>query len=94
MNNLLPPCFNTCFTLISNIHAYYTRSSAWGNLFVQFNRTSMSKNSVVHRGISYWNSLDDSLKSLPSLPAFAKKIESSVPRLVFINKGVTCKLFI
>ena len=80
-------CINVCitysllvlipvFTLTSNIHAYYTRSSARGNLFVQFNRRSMSKNSVVHRGISYWNSLDDFLN-----PAHRQRgFSCSVPR--------------
>ena len=75
-HNLLPHCLNTCFTLTSNIHAYNTRCSAKGNLFVQFNRTSKSKNSVVNRGISYWNSLNDSLKSSPSLSMFVKNLRA------------------
>ena len=76
MHNLLPSCFNSCFTLASNMHVYSTRSSARGNLFVQFNRTSMSKNSVIYQGTLYWNSLADSLKSLPSLSVFAKNLKS------------------
>ena len=65
-----------CFTLISTIHDYNTQSKSKGNLYIQFNRTSMAKNNVIHRGIQYWNCLDDFMKILLSLPVFVKKLKT------------------
>ena len=77
MNGALPACFNPCFTLTSNIHSYNTRSAARKNLYVNYSRTSLFKNSAVQRGTLYWNSLDDSFKSSPTLSSFARKLKKS-----------------
>ena len=73
MNNALPPCFNTCFFLTSDVHSYNTRSTSRKNLFVRYNRTSLYRNSLVQRGITYWNNLNDPLKASLTLLNFAKK---------------------
>ena len=75
-HNALPSCFNSFFTLTSNIHSYDTRSTRNKKLYVRFNRTSLFRNSLVQRGTTYWNSLSDSLKSSPTLSNFAKKIKA------------------
>ena len=76
MNRVLPACFNSFFTLTSNVHSYNTRSTARKNLYVNYTRTTLSKSGVVQRGTRYWNSLDDSLKSSPSISMFAKKLKT------------------
>ena len=63
MNDALPRCFSSWFTLTSNIHSYSTRSTAKKNLFVCFNRTSLFKNSFVQREIQFWNSLNENIKT-------------------------------
>ena len=75
INGALPACFNPCFTLTSNIHSYNTRSAARKNLYVNYSRTSLFKNSAVQRGTLYWNSLDDSSKLSPTLSSFARKLK-------------------
>ena len=77
INGALPACFNPCFTLTSNIHSYNTRSAARKNLYVNYSRTSLFKNSAVQRGTLYWNSLDDSSKLSPTLSSFARKLKKS-----------------
>ncbi len=76
MNNLLPACFNSSFTLTSNIHSFYTRSTARKNLYVNFCRTTLSKNGVIQRGTLFWNSLDNSFKSFRTLSTFTKKLKT------------------
>ena len=78
INNALPSCFNACFTLASNVHSCNTRSASRKHLYVQFSRTALCRNSLVNRGISSWNKLNDTLKSLPTLPAFAKKLKMTL----------------
>ena len=75
-HNALPSCFNSFFTLTSNIHSYDTQSTRKKNLYVHFNRTSLFRNSLVQRGTTYWNSLSDSLKSALTLSKFAKKLKA------------------
>ena len=75
MNNALPSCFNACFTLASNVHSCNTRSASRKHLFVQYSRTTLNKNSLVNRGISNWNKLNDALNLSPTLPTFAKKLK-------------------
>jgi hypothetical protein len=75
MSNALPPCFSSFFTLTTGIHSYKTRSTSKKNLFVSRNRTSMYKNSLVQRGVTYWNNLDGSVKSAITLPIFSKKLK-------------------
>ena len=70
-HNALPSCFNSFFTLTSNIHSYDTQSTRKTNLYVRFNRTSLFRNSLVQRGTTYWNSLSVSLKSALTLSKFA-----------------------
>ena len=76
MSRLLPACFNSFFTLTSNVHSYTTRSTTRKHLYVNYTRTSLSKSGVVERGTLFWNSLDDSFRSLPSLSMFAKKLKA------------------
>ena len=78
MNNALPLCFSSFFTLTSSIHSYKTRSTSKKNLFVPRNRTSMYKNSLVQRGVTYWNNLDDSVKSAITLPIFLSKLKQQL----------------
>ena len=75
MNNALPSCFSSCFTLTSNVHSYNTRSASRKNLFVHFTRTSLNRTSLVHIGIASWNSLTDTLKASPTLSTFAKRLK-------------------
>ncbi len=75
-HNSLPSCFNSFFTLTSNIHPYDTRSTRKKNLYVCFNRTSLFRNSIVQRGTTYWNSLSNSLKSALTLANFSKKLKA------------------
>ena len=73
MNNALPGCFSSCFTLTSNIHSYNTRSASKKYIHVCYSRTSLFKNSLIQRGVNYWNSLSESIKTSPSQAIFVKK---------------------
>jgi len=75
MNNALPGCFSSCFTLSSNIHSYSTRSASSNNIYLNYSRTSLFKNSLTQRGVKYWNSLSESMKMSPSLAVFVKKLK-------------------
>ena len=81
MNNALPLCFQSYFTLTSNVHLHCTRSTTQKKLFVHSNRTSMFKNSLVQRGIIFWNSLNETLKNSPTLLTFAKKLKNQLLNL-------------
>ena len=41
MNHVLPACFDSCFTLTSNIHSHNTRSTTKKNLHVSYSRTTI-----------------------------------------------------
>ena len=73
MINALPSCFNSCFMLTSNIHSYNTRSASKQNIYVCYSRTSLFKNSLIQRGVNYWNSLSESIKTSPSQAIFVQK---------------------
>ena len=75
-HNALPSCFNSFFTVTSNIHSYDTQSTRKKNLYVHFNRTSLFRISLLQRGTTYWNCLSDSLKSALTLSEFAKKLKT------------------
>jgi exonuclease III len=78
INNLLPSCFSSCFTLTSDVHSYNTRSSSNKNIYVSFNRTSMFKNGLVQRGTHFWNSLPTPLKTSLSLSTFTKQLKTQL----------------
>jgi hypothetical protein len=78
MNNALPSCINSLFTLTSNIHSHYTRSTAKKNLFVSRQRTTLYQNSVVQRGVMFWNNLSYSIQSSITLPAFTRKLKKQL----------------
>ena len=75
MNNALPSCFSSCFTLTSNIHSYNTRSASKKHIPVCYSRTSLFKNSLIQRGANYWNSLSESIQTSPSQAIFVKKLK-------------------
>ena len=78
MHNSLPDCFSSCFTLTSNIHSHNTRSASRKNIHVCYNRTSLFKNSLIQRGVNYWNSLSESIKKSSSLAIFASKLKQQL----------------
>ena len=72
---LLPNSFNEMFTLASSIHSYGTRKALKGDLYVNHNRTSIHKNSVVQRGVEYWNSLPIHFKQPSTISTFSRKLK-------------------
>ena len=77
-NNALPGCFISCFELTSNIHSYNTRSASSKNIHVCYNRTSLYKNSLIQRGVNYWNGLNESIKKSPSQSIFVGKLKKQL----------------
>ncbi len=72
---LLPNSFNEMFTLAPSIHFYGTRKALKGDLYVNYNRTSIHKNSVVQRGTEYWNSLPRNFKQPATISTFSRKLK-------------------
>ena len=70
MHNLAPQYLSDCFTEICQFHAYSTRLASTHALAIPFYRTECLKHSPLVRGITIWNSLDQTIKSAPSLSHF------------------------
>ena len=72
INNLLPHTFSSYFTSVRSIHTYPTRSR--NNLFlhvhVPVTRTSYSLNTLRFDGPRLWNSMDEAVKTQPSVGRF------------------------
>ena len=59
IQDLIPP-------LVSEISVYPLRNNR--NISVPLNRTSISQKSCIPSAIRLWNSLDDNLKNISTLP--------------------------
>ena len=68
INNLLPRTFSSYFTSVRSTHTYPTRSR--NNLFLPFTRTSYSLNTLRFDGPRLWNSMDEAVKTQPSVGRF------------------------
>ena len=53
---------------------YQTRHSQ--NLRLPFPRLNIHKQTVIYNGLKYWNGLDESIRSAPSLMSFKKRLKS------------------
>ena len=55
---------NICklFYSISSIHSYNTRSSHSQNLYTQYSRTNLQKNSFSRVGVKLWNEIPNSIR--------------------------------
>ena len=73
---------NVCnlFTYVSNVHSYNTRSSASKNLFTQFSRTNIQKNSLSRVGVRLWNKILKDLRKMSK-----KKFKEKLRSLLFNN---------
>ena len=69
IQDLIPP-------LVNEISDYPLRNNR--NISVPFNRTSISQKSCIPSAIRLWNSLDDNLKDISTLPTFKKHIFSKL----------------
>ena len=65
IQDLIPP-------LVNEISDYPLRNNR--NISVPLNRTSISQKSCIPSAIRLWNSLDDNLKDISTLPTFKKHI--------------------
>ena len=74
VNQNAPPSLCKLFTSISNIHSYNTRSSRCQNLYTQYSRTNLQKNSFSRTGVRLWNQIPNSIRSL-SKSSFKKKLK-------------------
>ena len=74
-SGLLPSSFNDLFILCSSVHTYGTRSASKGDFYTNYNRTSLSKNSLVSRCILFWNNLKPDLKKSPTLKSFSTNLK-------------------
>ena len=69
IQDLIPP-------LVNEISDYPLRKNR--NISVPLNRTSISQKSCIPSAIRLWNSLDDNLKDISTLPTFKKHIFSKL----------------
>ena len=70
----LPSSFHNFFCIRSDFHSHATRHKDDFNL--PFCRTCKHQSFITFRGPHLWNSLNDSLKSSPSLPIFKKHLKN------------------
>ena len=80
-HGLLPASTNDCFKSVSSVHSHGTRSASKGDYYVNYNRTSLSKNSLIPRCVSFWNNLNTDLTRLSTLNVFAKKLKTHLINL-------------
>ena len=69
IQDLIPP-------LVNEISNYQLRNNR--NISVPLNRTSISQKPCIPSAIRLWNSLDDNLKDISTLPTFKKHIFSKL----------------
>ena len=74
-HGLLPPNFNDCFSTVSVVHSYSTRSATKGDYYVNYNRTSVSRHSLIPRCVTFWNNLSTDPTHLSSLSVFTRKLK-------------------
>ena len=74
-HGLLPPNFNDCFSTVSVVHSYSTRSATKGDYYVNYNHTSVSRHSLLPRCVTFWNNLSTDLTRLSSLSVFTRKLK-------------------
>ena len=60
--NMLPPCFSTFFTSLSEIHDRQSRSKSQNNLYLPKFSTCRCQRSLRFQGVKIWNSLSPDLK--------------------------------
>ena len=60
------------FPLAKSLHSHGTRVALKGDFQVKYGRTSLHKNSLMQRGILYWNSLHTDLKQ-SAIDTFSRK---------------------
>ena len=80
------------FTKISTTHHYNTRLSAKECFSVKFSRTEKMKKSFTRIGVSIWNSIPHSVKTL-NLSNFRKKVKSLLLNILYNEDNylnVTC----
>ena len=75
---LLPTNFKDLFTMSSSVHSYGTRGASKGDLYINFNRTSFSKNNLTSRGILFWNNLNVELKESRRIESFSRNLKRSI----------------
>ena len=71
IQDLIPP-------LVSEISDYPLRNNR--NISLPLNRTSISQKSCIPSAIRLWNSLDDNLKDISTLPTFKNHIFSNLSK--------------
>ena len=76
-NKLMPSNICDMFTLTQDIHNYNTRSSSSGNLYINYSRLNLQKNTFPIIGAKMWNSLPEDLRHLPEQEFKSKCISNS-----------------
>ena len=66
----LPEIFKNYFKTSKEIHRYNTRNSS--KLYKSFLKTNYAKQTLKHRGVDIWNSLDCNYKHIKSYFSFKK----------------------
>src|ERR1700733_8782104 len=72
-NNSLPKIFNNYFTVNTNIHNHYTRSSQ--NLHLIQYRTNVRSFSIRMAGPRLWNSIDIATRECKTIHSFKKAVK-------------------
>lgn len=71
----LPSKFNDLFISCSSVHTHGTRSASRGDFYTIYNRTSLSKNSLISRCVFFWNNLNLNIKQSLTLKSFSKNLK-------------------
>ena len=72
--NSLPHIFNDMFKKNDSIHSYPTRHSC--EFHLPLLRTLSAQHTFIYEGPKFWNSLNNDIKTAPSLPSFKRRLKS------------------
>ena len=73
-DNVLPAAFHCFFTKVSSVHNYNTRFAAKHSYYLPYAGTNYGKFNIRFQGPSIWNTIDDNVKLLSSIPVFKKRL--------------------
>ena len=73
LNNLMPSIFRDFFIFASYLHSYSTRKS--DSLYISKYRITLFKFSIQVNGPTVWNNIPPSVKDVPSLYLFKRKLK-------------------
>ena len=80
-NNTLPTYISDKFISANRVHEHATRSASTRSLHIPYARTNYGKNSISFRGAAEWNSIPNTIRTLPSLSLFKRHYQSYLTSL-------------